>query len=209
MCGRFTVKATWAELVALYRLTMDAPPHNLRPRYNVCPTDPVDAVTAEDGKRELISMRWGLVPWWWSKSRRQGHGMEEQGVAALSAPHAGCRCFDRVGLLGRHQYAPCPPCAQGAICGRDRQGCRQPGLAEGEERLGGLEHPTARRGADRADDPRRHRRSRPARSKSHVNLAAYRHRRACGRPEGVARDQEHGRRKHGSLALGPRRPNQA
>lgn len=30
----FTVKATWAEIVALYRLTMDAPPHNLQPRYN-------------------------------------------------------------------------------------------------------------------------------------------------------------------------------
>jgi putative SOS response-associated peptidase YedK len=67
MCGRFTVKATWAELVALYRLTMDAPPHNLRPRYNVCPTDPVDVVTAEEGRRELIPMRWGLVPRWWSK----------------------------------------------------------------------------------------------------------------------------------------------
>jgi putative SOS response-associated peptidase YedK len=46
MCGCFTVKATWAELVALYRLTMDAPPHNLRPRYNVCPTDPADVAAA-------------------------------------------------------------------------------------------------------------------------------------------------------------------
>jgi putative SOS response-associated peptidase YedK len=68
MCGRFTVKATWAELVALYRLTMDAPPHNLRPRCNVCPTDPVDTVIEEEGKRELVPMRWGLVPRWWSKT---------------------------------------------------------------------------------------------------------------------------------------------
>jgi putative SOS response-associated peptidase YedK len=68
MCGRFTVKATWAEIVAMYRLTMDAPPHNLRPRYNVCPTDLVDVVTAE---RELIPMRWGLVPWWWSKPLKE------------------------------------------------------------------------------------------------------------------------------------------
>jgi SOS response associated peptidase (SRAP) len=71
VCGRFTVKATWAELIALYRLTMDAPPHNLRPRYNVCPTDPVDVVTAEDGRRELIPMRWGLVPRWWSKPLKE------------------------------------------------------------------------------------------------------------------------------------------
>jgi len=70
MCGRFTVKATWAELVAMYRLTMDVPPHNLRPR-NVCPTDLVDVVTASEGKRELVTMRWGLVPWWWSKPLKE------------------------------------------------------------------------------------------------------------------------------------------
>jgi putative SOS response-associated peptidase YedK len=47
---------------------MDAPPHNLRPRYNVCPTDPVDTVIEQDGKRQLVPMRWGLIPRWWSKT---------------------------------------------------------------------------------------------------------------------------------------------
>jgi putative SOS response-associated peptidase YedK len=56
---------------AVYRLTIDAPPHNLRPRYNVCPTDPVDVVTAHDGKHDLVSMRWGLVPRWWSKPLKE------------------------------------------------------------------------------------------------------------------------------------------
>jgi putative SOS response-associated peptidase YedK len=67
VCGRFTVKMTWAEIVALYKLTADRPPHNFPPRYNVCPTDPVDTIVTADGKRELVSMRWGLVPRWWSK----------------------------------------------------------------------------------------------------------------------------------------------
>ena len=42
---RLTVKATYAEIVALYRVTMNAPPHNLPPRYNVCPTDTAGART--------------------------------------------------------------------------------------------------------------------------------------------------------------------
>jgi putative SOS response-associated peptidase YedK len=71
MCGRFTTKMTWAELVALYRLAMDAPPHNMRPVYNVCPTDPTDVVIAKDGMRELLQMRWGLIPRWWSKPLKE------------------------------------------------------------------------------------------------------------------------------------------
>ena len=47
MCGRFTNKLTWEDIVRLYRLTLDAPPHNLRPRYNVCPTDTIDTVVVE------------------------------------------------------------------------------------------------------------------------------------------------------------------
>ena len=68
MCGRFTNKMTWAEIVALYGLTMAAPPHNLPPRYNICPTDPIDVVRETDGQRKLVQMRWGLVPRWWRKS---------------------------------------------------------------------------------------------------------------------------------------------
>jgi putative SOS response-associated peptidase YedK len=68
MCGRFTYKLTWEELVRLYRLTLDQPPRNTQPRYNVCPTDPIDTIVGRDGQRELVSMRWGLVPRWWSKT---------------------------------------------------------------------------------------------------------------------------------------------
>ena len=62
MCGRFTYKLTWEELVQLYRLTLDQPPRNTEARYNVCPTDPVDTIVGRDGRRELVSMRWGLIP---------------------------------------------------------------------------------------------------------------------------------------------------
>ena len=68
MCGRFTYTLTWEELVRLSRLTADQPARNTQARYNVCPTDPVDTVVEREGKRELVTMRWGLVPRWWSKS---------------------------------------------------------------------------------------------------------------------------------------------
>ena len=53
MCGRFTNKLTWAEIVALYKLALPAPPHNMPPRYNICPTDPVDVVTSRTANATL------------------------------------------------------------------------------------------------------------------------------------------------------------
>jgi hypothetical protein len=95
MCGRFTNKLTWDEIVRLYRLTMKVPPHNLPPRYNICPTDPVDAVAERDGNRDFVRMRWGLVPSWWPKplkglkaatfNARSGRPIE---LLAASAPSA-------------------------------------------------------------------------------------------------------------------------
>jgi len=44
-------------------------PLNLRPRYNSTPTTKVDVVRLDaEGRRELVSMRWGLVPMWWQKA---------------------------------------------------------------------------------------------------------------------------------------------
>jgi putative SOS response-associated peptidase YedK len=35
------------------------------------PHHPIDTVVESDGKRELVPMRWGLVPSWWSKPLKE------------------------------------------------------------------------------------------------------------------------------------------
>ena len=71
MCGRFTRNYTWQQIQALYRLTAPAAIPNFQPRFNVCPTDPTDTIVARDGARELVEMRWGLVPFWWNKPLKE------------------------------------------------------------------------------------------------------------------------------------------
>jgi putative SOS response-associated peptidase YedK len=72
MCGRFTNRLTWREIVALYRLSAPATPErNLPARYNICPTTMIDTVVEQDGKRDHVPMRWGLVPSWWKKKAKE------------------------------------------------------------------------------------------------------------------------------------------
>jgi hypothetical protein len=72
MCGRFTNRLTWRETVALYRLSVPAiPERNLPARYNICPPDTIDAVIERMGTRELVPMRWGLIPSWWKKTAKE------------------------------------------------------------------------------------------------------------------------------------------
>jgi putative SOS response-associated peptidase YedK len=69
VCGRFTQSYTWLELVGLYRLTQ--PARNLRPRYNIAPTTAIDVVKLADAGRELVPMRWDLIPGWWKKTAKE------------------------------------------------------------------------------------------------------------------------------------------
>lgn len=66
MCGRFALKVSQQALVAalkqlFLRYELD------KPRYNIAPTQIVPVVRAADGafdQRELVPMRWGLIPSW-------------------------------------------------------------------------------------------------------------------------------------------------
>lgn len=66
MCGRFTQHYTWREIQELYGLV--GAPRNIEPRYNIAPTTTIDVVVGGEGSRQLIPMRWGLIPWWWQKT---------------------------------------------------------------------------------------------------------------------------------------------
>jgi putative SOS response-associated peptidase YedK len=57
-------------LVALYNLTL-VPTSNLQARYNICPTTAINTVVASNGKRQLVPMRWGLVPQWWKQTLKE------------------------------------------------------------------------------------------------------------------------------------------
>ncbi len=61
MCGRYTLTTP---LEALRHLFDFAESPNLRPRYNIAPTQSVPVVRAGEGRRSLAMMRWGLVPSW-------------------------------------------------------------------------------------------------------------------------------------------------
>ena len=64
MCGRYDnliAREAYRRLFNPDRL----PRSNFPPRYNIAPTDqiPIIRVDPRDGKRELVMVRWGLVPW--------------------------------------------------------------------------------------------------------------------------------------------------
>ena len=69
MCGRFTQNYTWDQVHDF--LSVFGPPQNLRPRYNIAPTTTIDAVRPGESGRELVSMRWGLIPGWWKKTVKE------------------------------------------------------------------------------------------------------------------------------------------
>jgi putative SOS response-associated peptidase YedK len=63
MCGRYLLTSPVDLLRQLFRF-MERP--NLGPRYNIAPTQevPIVRLSRDGDRRELIQVRWGLVPYW-------------------------------------------------------------------------------------------------------------------------------------------------
>lgn len=62
MCGRYFLHSTAEQLTRLFG---EMPMPMLQARYNIAPTQPVPVVRENPaGKREVVLLRWGLVPGW-------------------------------------------------------------------------------------------------------------------------------------------------
>jgi putative SOS response-associated peptidase YedK len=71
MCGRFVQYSD----PGIYASCFDAEAFPAAaPRYNVAPTQPVLVVRKTDERRELVPLRWGLIPSW-SKGPESGYSM--------------------------------------------------------------------------------------------------------------------------------------
>jgi putative SOS response-associated peptidase YedK len=89
MCGRYTHKLTWQQIVNLYRLTLpEDEPAGLRQSYNVAPTDVMPIIRPSGNGRELVMAGWGLVPFWLKPDQlgKQPYSMPQPPQVADAAP---------------------------------------------------------------------------------------------------------------------------
>lgn len=71
MCGRYTLYANLNRILTDFAAEK-RPEYQYAPRYNIAPTTSVLAVRQVDDRRELVPLRWGLVPSW-AKDEKSGY----------------------------------------------------------------------------------------------------------------------------------------
>lgn len=65
MCSRFTLTARLKDLYEAFRIVSPKPMEEPPPRYNIAPVQPIlIGMNGPSGARELLLVRWGLIPSW-------------------------------------------------------------------------------------------------------------------------------------------------
>ncbi len=95
MCGRYTLRTPRDQILKRFRIARDLTPANLFERYNLAPSQPVAAVRiARDGVRELVPLRWGLIPHW-AKEEKTGYSTINARVETVATKPAFRDAFRR------------------------------------------------------------------------------------------------------------------
>ncbi len=84
MCGRFSITGD-LDFYAEYFGVDEVHTEPLEKNWNVAPTDPVYVVAERDGKRQLESMAWGLVPHWAKDNKALHINARSETVATTAA----------------------------------------------------------------------------------------------------------------------------
>jgi len=84
MCGRFSITGD-LDFYAEYFGVDDVLTEPLQKSWNVAPTDHVYVIAEREGKRQLDSMRWGLVPHWANDTRSIHINARSETVATTAA----------------------------------------------------------------------------------------------------------------------------
>jgi putative SOS response-associated peptidase YedK len=95
MCGRYATTRSAADLSDLFE-AFDETGGDLKPDYNVAPTDrvPIVRVSPERGARVVSEARWGLVPFW-ASDPRQASRMINARVETVATSRAYASAFEK------------------------------------------------------------------------------------------------------------------
>jgi putative SOS response-associated peptidase YedK len=93
MCGRYSITSTFEAVRKLFGLRPGVP-NWWTPRYNLAPTDPAPIVRLRDGERQLVQLRWGLIPYW-AKDAKIGYATINAMVETVATKPAFREPFQR------------------------------------------------------------------------------------------------------------------
>lgn len=87
MCGRYSLHTPRAKIIEKFHIGRDLVPESLLGRYNIAPSQPVAAVrVAADGIRELVALRWGLIPHWAKEAKLEYSTINARAETAAEKP---------------------------------------------------------------------------------------------------------------------------
>jgi putative SOS response-associated peptidase YedK len=84
MCGRFALIVDASVLADVFDVD---PPGELPPRFNIAPTQHVPVIrSGEEGRREVATLRWGLVPSWAKDAKMGARMINARGETVAEKP---------------------------------------------------------------------------------------------------------------------------